>query len=134
MAHTKIDRGDTLAVIGGGRWARVITSVLVSSDLPFASVAVVSNSNAAVLSQALASTRFARFTIVPTIEEALRRFRVGAAIIANAARAHIGTAGNMIGVGVPVLIEKPAALAVEKARRLLEMADQNDVCAMPSLS
>ena len=129
------DRGrrDTLALVGGGRWARVIASVLADLELPFATVVVVSRSNAAVLTQMFSASRFARFVIVPTIEEALNRFGLGAAIIANAARAHVASAERMIGAGIPVLIEKPAALSVNDGRRLLQMADRNGVCAMPSL-
>src|SRR4051812_48286651 len=128
------DRRDTLALVGGGRWARVIASVLADLELPFATVAVVSRSNAAILAQMFSASRFARFVVVPTIEEALNRFGLGAAIIANAARAHVASAECMIGRGIPVLIEKPAALSVEEARRLLQLADRNGVCAMPSLS
>jgi predicted dehydrogenase len=134
MPIRDLDRRDTLALVGGGRWARVIASVLADIELPFSCVAVVSRSNAAILGQVFSARRFARFAIVPTIEEALRRFRLGAAIIANAARAHVASAERMLGAGVPVLIEKPAALAVEEAHRLLEMADRNDVCVMPSLT
>ena len=128
------DRRDTLALVGGGRWARVIASVLADLELPFATVVVVSRSNAAILTQMFSASRFARFVVVPTIEEALNRFGLGAAIIANAARAHVASAERMIGAGIPVLIEKPAALSVNDGRRLLQMADRNGVCAMPSLS
>lgn len=128
------DRRDTLAVIGGGRWARVIVSALANLESPFASTVVVSQSNAARLASALASSRTVRFAVVPTIGEALNRFHLGAAIIANAARAHAASAEQLIEAGVPVLIEKPAALTTTQAAHLLEMADANGVCVVPSLS
>src|SRR4051812_23024329 len=118
-------RRDTLALVGGGRWARVIASVLADLELPFATVVVVSRSNAAILTQTFSASRFARFVVVPTIEEALNQFGLGAAIIANAARAHVVSAERLIGAGIPVLIEKPAVLSVKEGRRLLQMADRN---------
>jgi predicted dehydrogenase len=125
---------DTLAVIGGGRWARVIASVLANMDLPFNSTIIVSQSNPARLASALASDRRGPIAIVPTIGEALNRFGLKAAIIANAARVHVASAEQLIEAGIPVLIEKPAALTMAEAARLLELADANGVCVAPSLS
>jgi predicted dehydrogenase len=124
------NRGGTLALVGGGRWARVIASVLSGLDTPFAHVLIVSRANAGFLAQNLPSSRF---EVVPTIDEALRRFRPNAAIIANAARAHVSNAERLIAASVPVLIEKPAALKEEEAARLLASAKRHGVCAMACL-
>ena len=124
---------DALAVIGGGRWARVLASILAGSDLPFASVVIVSES-AALAGAEENRGRFAGFAVLPSIEAAIGHFRLGGAIIANAARAHAATADKLVRAGIPVLIEKPAALALAEARHLLELGDAHGVCVVPSLS
>ena len=79
-----------IVIIGGGRWGRVILSVLATSDLPLTRITVVTSHNSALVEQLvaqLASNCLIR--IVSTLDEV-----PAAAIIANAARSRASLAGR----------------------------------------
>jgi len=107
-----------VAIIGGGRWGRVILSVLATSDLPVDRITLVTTHNAALaqnLVSQLASNHPIR--IVSELSDS-----ASVAIIANAARSHGETARNLIARGAHLLIEKPVVLTLPEARQLLSLA------------
>jgi predicted dehydrogenase len=119
-----------VAIIGGGRWGRVILSVLATSDLPVDRITIVTTHNAA-FAQNVVARLASRHPI--RIVSALSN-RPSAAIIANAARSHGETARNLIAQGVHLLIEKPVVLILPEARNLLALAHAGQTILLPGLS
>jgi predicted dehydrogenase len=119
-----------VTIIGGGRWGRVILSVLATSDLPLNRITVVTTHNVA-LAQDAASRLASRhpIRIVSDLTD-----NPHAAIIANAARSHGETARNLIAQGAHLLIEKPVVLALPEARHLLALAQAARTILLPALS
>ncbi len=119
-----------VAIIGGGRWGRVILSVLATSDLPLDRITMVTTHNVA-LAQNVISRLASRhpIRIVSALSDS-----PSAAIIANAARSHGETARNLIAQGAHLLIEKPVVLTLPEARNLLALAHAADTILLPGLS
>jgi len=119
-----------VAIIGGGRWGRVILSVLATSDLPVDRITLVTTHNAA-LAQDVVS-RLASNHPIRIVSELSDSPPV--AIIANAARSHGETARNLIARGAHLLIEKPVVLTLPEARQLLSLARAARTILLPALS
>jgi predicted dehydrogenase len=119
-------------VVGGGRWARVLLSVLSSLDFPHRLIAV-STANAEKLGT-LRMANDAGLPVVPTVDDLLRHHQVDAAVVVNAARLHEDTAHRLIDAGVSVLVEKPLALRVSQVERLYAAAADRGVHVMPALT
>lgn len=129
MTHRK--KPKTLAIVGGGRWARVFISTLSVLNLPY-QLTVISTSNA----ERLATVRGKNgsdFTIIPTVDHLLEQYDVEAAVVVNAARLHNDTASRLVEAGVSVLIEKPLALHKSDVERLYASAAESAVHVAPSL-
>jgi predicted dehydrogenase len=119
-----------VAIIGGGRWGRVILSVLATSDLPLDRITMVTTHNVALAQNAvsrLASKHPIR--IVSALSDS-----PSAAIIANAARSHGETARNLIAQGTHLLIEKPVVLNLPEMRDLLVLAHAANTILVPGLN
>ena len=122
----------TLAIVGGGRWARVFISVLSAMDLPHQLV-VVSMSNTEKLASIRAKNN-SDFEIVPTLDHLLEQYDVEAAVVVNAARLHTDTASRLVEAGLSVLIEKPLALHKSDVDDLYARAAEIGVHVAPSLT
>lgn len=113
---------DRVAVIGGGRWARVLIETLCKHLSPSVDVTVHSPHNADAMSEWITASGFrGRVNVfsgwprkTPTVSIA--------AIVANAAHDHEKTVATMLSVGIPVLVEKPMAGNVVAAQQLVELA------------
>lgn len=130
------NKESVLAVVGGGRWGRVIMSVLADMSLPFDRILVVSSANkqaVARLIQDQQSRARLPLNIVPSLDELLTRYNVTAAIVVNSADQHFETSTRLIEHGINVLLEKPVALSLEDARTLLSKASTSSVCLVPGL-
>jgi predicted dehydrogenase len=119
-----------VAIIGGGRWGRVILSVLATSDLPLDRITMVTRHNTA-LAQSVVSRLASRCPIRIVSELSDSPF---AAIIAKAARSHYETARDLISQGNHLLIEKPVVLTLPEARHLLALAHAAHTVLLPGLS
>jgi predicted dehydrogenase len=119
-----------VAIIGGGRWGRVILSVLATSDLPVDRITLVTTHNAA-LAQNVVS-RLASNHPIRIVSELSDGPSV--AIIANAARSHGETARNLIARGAHLLIEKPVVLTFPEAQHLLSLARAAHTILLAGLS
>ena len=64
----------------------------------------------------------------------LSRGDIYGAIVVNAGRKHVETAGRLIENHVPVLVEKPVALMLSEAERLIAVAAASETMVMPSLA
>jgi predicted dehydrogenase len=121
-----------LAVVGGGRWARVYLSVLAAMPLPFR-LALVARHGAERAGAVLDAAGRAA-TLVPDVDALLASGRPAGAIVVNAAMAHAGTALRLLEAGVPVLVEKPAAVDPDDAAAMAAAARRHGVALLPALS
>lgn len=117
-----------IALVGGGRWARVYAGVL--SKLPdlVGSVTVVSPRNADGMRQWLATQKLPHDVL-----EVLDPAGFDAAIIVNAPADHEFSAMRFLAAGVPVLVEKPLALNAASAARMIEAAKARGACLAAAL-
>jgi predicted dehydrogenase len=119
-----------VAIIGGGRWGRVILSVLATSNLPLDRITMVTTHNVALAQIAIARLASKHpIRIVSALSDS-----PSAAIIVNAARSHGETARNLIAQGAHLLIEKPVVLTLPEARHLLALAHSAHTILLPGLS
>src|SRR5512147_2827745 len=111
-----------IALVGGGRWARVYARVL--SKLPdlVSAVTVVSPHNAAGMRQWIDAERLGY-----RVASALDPSACDAAIIVNAAADHESSAVQFLEAGIPALVEKPFALSAAGAARMIETAQARNI-------
>lgn len=112
----------SVAVIGGGRWARVLADMLCGLVPPCVKVSVHSPSNAKAMS-AWVSERGLKDRI--RVASGLPEFSSGtsnAVIVANAARDHEKSVEWALSNGFPVLVEKPLTLSLTASQRLADLA------------
>ena len=104
-----------VALIGGGRWARVIADVL-AGMLPAAMpVVLCSPGNAASWQQARPCRHWG---VTDSLDRALRMDSLSHVIIARRARTHAATALRAIAAGHRVLVEKPFCLHADELAAL----------------
>jgi hypothetical protein len=120
-------KGSTLdlehvAVIGGGRWARVLTAVLCELVPSSVGISVHSVHNAASMSAWAAERGFGRRLQVSSAWPQLDSSKPGPVIVANAARDHEKAIEWALSAGAPVLAEKPIALTAAASQRLATLA------------
>ena len=113
---------DTIAVIGGGRWARVLTEVLCGLVPPSVSISVHSFHNADSMSAWASERGYGQRIHVSSVFPHLLSVKSGAVIVANAARDHERAIEWALSADVPVLVEKPIALTAAASQRLVNLA------------
>lgn len=112
--------GLTIAVIGGGRWAKVLVGVLAELLSSDDRIVWVSRHNT---EACLGHVREKNLTSVMTVVPEISDFSViDAALIANSTRDHARTALELLGYSIPVLIEKPFAITCDELARLMSAA------------
>ena len=116
-----------IAVIGGGRWARVLTEVLCSVVPSATSISVHSRHNAASMSSWISEKGIGDRVRVSAQWPRLRPAGSNAVIVANAARDHEAAVGPVLSAGLPVLVEKPIAPTAATSLRLAELARSRNV-------
>jgi predicted dehydrogenase len=113
---------ERIAVIGGGRWARVLTGLLCSLAPPTVRISVHSRHNAESVSVWVKSRGLEQRIEVSSEWPHLLRARSAAVIVANAARDHESAAESALFERVPVLVEKPIAPTAAASHRLVDLA------------
>jgi hypothetical protein len=129
------EKPSALLLIGGGRWARVYLSILVSTDGNHDKVVIVSRHGDDRLIDAVAQANHrqpSKFAIATDLETALEAHTVTAAIVANAARDHVPMTLSLLRRNIAVLVEKPAALSLTDAVRLGHTAQSARSLLMPA--
>jgi hypothetical protein len=113
---------DNIGIVGGGRWARVIVSVLCELVSPEVKISMHFKHNmdsmlAWIKKQGLAD-RIQLSSTWPQFSSA----HSSAIIVANAARDHEKAVEHALSIGAPVLVEKPIATNSTAAERLAKLA------------
>jgi len=119
---------DTIAVIGGGRWARVIIEVLYGIVPQSVRISVHSPRNAEFMSAWVSDRGFGQCVHVSSDWPHLYSVKSKAAIIVNAARDHERAIDWALSACVPVLVEKPISLNAAASQRLVNMARSKNQC------
>jgi predicted dehydrogenase len=114
-------------VVGGGRWARVLTQVLVTSVAPAARVRIQTVHGAQSMAAWVAGQASGTSLSVEAGWPPQGDPRFDAAIVVNAARDHERAAQWAIARGIPVLIEKPVAVSAAEAHAIALSARQQGV-------
>jgi len=128
-----VDRqGSCLAIIGGGRWARVYLSELARMNLPYRLVLVSAHARPTDPTGELA--RSMGIFVLRDIPALLRAHAIAGAIVVNAAHAHFQAAHALLDAGIPVLLEKPAVMRRADAESLVAQAGRRGVGIHPALT
>jgi|tagenome__1003787_1003787.scaffolds.fasta_scaffold20989025_8 predicted dehydrogenase len=125
-------RGETfnlrrLAVVGGGRWARVVIGVLHGIVPRDVRIRVHTPHNGSAMQRWAADRYGERVDVVDALPDFRDHDSADAVIIANAAQDHIATAGRAIRAGIPTLVEKPLALTEAEANEIVGLAESGQV-------
>ncbi len=113
---------DRIAVIGGGRWARELTSVLCAIVPPTVRISVHSPRNSETVA-AWARTRGLAGRIDVSCEWPQQPFSgSNAVIVANATRDHAKAVEAALAASAYVLVEKPISITGAVAQRLADLA------------
>lgn len=118
---------DNIAIIGGGRWTRVLTEVLCGLVPPSVGIAVHSLHNAGSMLAWVSERGIAQRIHVSSELPQLPTARSSAVIVANAARDHEMAVEWALNAGVPVLVEKPISLSAAASQRLVNLAHSRNV-------
>lgn len=111
-----------VAVIGGGRWARVLLEVLCSFVPPSVRISVHSPHNAQAMSVWTSAKNFGhRIQVFSDYPRAVAG-ESGAVIVANAARDHEKAIMWALSERLPVLVEKPVTLSFAATQRMTDLA------------
>jgi len=111
---------ESVAIIGGGRWARVLCDVVCRITPSSLRVHVHSPHNAAAMTGWAASGGWADRVVASPQWPSLNRST--AVVVVNAARDHERAAERALSEGASVLIEKPMTLDATAAHRLVSLA------------
>lgn len=113
---------ERIAVIGGGRWARVLLEVLCDFVPPSVRVSAHSPRNAQAMSAWAVDRNLAdRIQVFSDYPEAISG-ESSAVIVANAARDHEKAIAWALSRRLPVLVEKPVTLSLEATQRMVDLA------------
>ncbi|HEX2544591.1 MAG TPA: Gfo/Idh/MocA family oxidoreductase [Ramlibacter sp.] len=127
-----MDQG-VLALVGGGRWARVYLSTLAAMPLPGQLAIVARHAPPGVAGMLDAAGR--PVLLHADVDGLLASGRpVIGAVVVNAAPAHAGTALRLLQSGIPVLVEKPGATDAAAGDELVEAARAQGVALVPALT
>jgi predicted dehydrogenase len=111
-----------VALVGGGRWARVIAGVLL--EMPDVAIRIHTASNAHAMREWASARAADRIHISKAWPDATAP-RPDAVIIANASHDHVSAAGAALRERLPTLVEKPLALSKAAAAELLALAHRH---------
>ncbi len=120
----RIPDAPDIAVVGGGRWAKIISTLLNEILPPCSHIYLCSPSQAKHLIQWVHSLPFAgnRFRVYESIDSLRKRPNLSAAIIANQSKDHARTGQLLLEFDFHVFIEKPSALNQIEAETLYQLA------------
>src|SRR3954471_6408016 len=118
----------TLAVVGAGRWAKVVCSVLAGFVPAIPRIVLVAERNYAATEQWLNEQRdagrsgYERIVVSRSLAQALEREPVEAAVVTRMASQHYEATRELLLAGKHVLVEKPFVLDPQQAHELVDLA------------
>lgn len=121
------DWPDRVAVIGGGRWARVLAEQLVTVVPPSVQVFCISPHNSVGMQEWVQARSMGGRIVVRAEWPAFPHPSSAAVIVANAARDHGTAIDRAIDLGVSALIEKPVTCAATATERVIRLAQERHV-------
>ena len=132
-ALARVQRGlvvpDAVAIVGAGRWGKILCNVLTEFTPPIASIALVAERNHAATREWLEERRrepprngHERVRVLSSIDEILTSDRVQAAFVTKMASEHYATTKRLLLAGKHVLVEKPFVLRAAQADELVAIA------------
>ncbi len=113
-----------IAVIGGGRWAKVITEEICDILSKNIIISIHSLSNHKNFSKWVKQKNFQQKIIVNKNLPNFSNENIDAAFIVNAARDHEKYVKICLNAGVPTLVEKPITLASSTTEKLISIANE----------
>lgn len=115
-----------IAIIGGGRWARVLTEVLSEITPSETIISIYSIHNKQLMVKWIQEKKFGQNV---TIYDNFPNFsdqKIGAIIVVNSARDHEVSIQEGLNAGIPVLSEKPVTLSYSATCRLVKLAQEKN--------
>src|SRR3970282_2551693 len=113
---------DRIAIVGGGRWARVLVDALCGIAPSSVEIVVFTRSGRRRMTEWTRARRLTNRIQLSSVWPPPGPIRPGAVIVANASRDHASAVQWALSAGVPTLVEKPIALNGETAQRLAGLA------------
>ena len=113
---------DNVAIIGGGRWARVLTEVLYTIAPPWVKLSIHSLHNAKGMETWVSDRGLEKRIGVYSFLPSFPHKKSNAIIVVNAASDHEKTVEWALGQDCPVIVEKPFCLNFFAAQRLANLA------------
>ncbi len=117
-SNTKID----IALLGGGRWGRVLAGELIRILPPDSTIRWVTKHDKRNREAWIAEHGQSRMLHCKSISQALP---VDIAIVANRPEGHVDAIRDFLNAGVNVLTEKPLSLSADDATELIALAKRN---------
>lgn len=117
-----------VAVVGAGRWAKVVCNVLAAFRPAISKIVLVAERNHADASTwvdeqiAKGSDAHRRVSVTPSLQDVLDANDIEAAIVTKMASEHYAAARRLLQAGKHVLVEKPLVLHAVEARELVDVA------------
>ncbi len=123
---------DHVVVAGGGRWARVLTSVLCGT-LPKGSMVTVYSPHCAIAMKGwVEDNNFANQVVCLSEWPSFSLGKTHAMIVVNSVKNHFAIAKKALESGVPVLVEKPMGATFSEVRSLAFISQQVNVRISPA--
>jgi len=120
---------EAVAIVGAGRWAKVMCNVLTTFSPPLSTIVLVAERNYAAtqrwLEDQLRTTGengHGRVVVSPSLRDVLESDRVEAAFVTKMASEHYATTRQLLLAGKHVLVEKPFVLSSVQAEELIGLA------------
>lgn len=128
-----VERGlrvpDAVAVVGAGRWGKILCNVLTAFAPPISCIVLVAERNHAATEQWLEDRKretpgngHDRVVISPSLAPILESDRIEAAFVTKMASEHYAAARQLLLAGKHVLVEKPFVLTSREAEELVAIA------------
>lgn len=119
---------ECIAVIGGGRWARVLTEVICDIAPATTRLFIYTRNNADSMAAWALDRGFRQRVDVFSSWSFLDAGEIDAMIVVNAARDHEVAIEKGLKANIPVLVEKPVTLSYSSSKRLADLAQQTNIC------
>ena len=117
-----------IAVIGGGRWARVLAEVICDIAPATTRLFIYTPNNSDSMTAWALEQGFRQRIDVFSSWSFLDAGEIGAMIVVNAASDHEAAIEKGINANIPVLVEKPVSLSYSSSKRLADLAQQKNIC------